>query len=150
MTKILTAFSFLILISLSTYGQADKEYSKTLEKMFEVSGTEQAYQASLKEFFKMYKQQYPNIQAEIWEDLEMEFSQTSIKKLTKMLVPVYSKYLTKEDLEELIKFYESPAGTKFANSSPFIIQESMQIGQEWGQKIGEEFVNKMEEKGYFK
>ena len=55
---------------------------------------------------------------------------------------------TKEDLEEFIKFYQTPVGKKFAKNTPFIMQESMQIGQQWGMKIGENFKNKMKEKGY--
>ena len=58
------------------------------------------------------------------------------------------KYMTKEDLEDLIKFYQSPIGKKFAKNTPMIVQESMQIGQEWGMKIGEDFAKKMKKKGY--
>jgi uncharacterized protein len=65
-----------------------------------------------------------------------------------MLVPVYSKYLTKEDLEEMIKFYETPVGKKFAENTPKIMRESMQIGQEWGMRIGEKFEKKIRERGY--
>ena len=65
-----------------------------------------------------------------------------------MLVPVYLKYMTKEDLEEMIKFYQTPVGSKFAKSTPLIMQESMQVGQKWGMKIGEDFKKKMKEKGY--
>ena len=148
MTKVLTVFSFLVLLSFSTYGQTDKEYSKTLNKMFEVSGTEESYQAAIKQMFTMFKQQYSNVETTIWDDMEKEFSQTSMNDLTEMLVPVYSKYMTKDDLEELIKFYQTPVGKKFAKNTPLIMQESIQIGQQWGMKIGQDFKKKMEEKGY--
>ena len=51
-------------------------------------------------------------------------------------------------MEEMIKFYQTPVGQKYANSSPMIMQESMQIGQQWGMKLGQEFTKKLKEKGY--
>ena len=148
MRKVLSVFSFLVLLSISTYGQVDKEYSKTLTKMFEVSGAEQSYQAAIKQMFVMFKQQYSTVEASIWSELEKEFSEATINDLTEMLVPVYLKYMTKEDLEEMIKFYQTPVGSKFAKSTPLIMQESMQVGQKWGMKIGEDFKKKMKENGY--
>lgn len=148
MIKALTVLFFSALISFSTFGQANKEYHKTLYKMFEVSGTEQSYKAAIKQMFSSFKEQYWSIEEETWEELEAEFSKTSIEDLTEMLVPVYIKYLTVEDLKEVIKFFESPVGKKFASKTPFIMQESMQIGQEWGKKIGEDFSEKMRKRGY--
>ena len=148
MTKKILTISLLLIISLTAFGQADKEYSKTLKKMFEVSGTEVSYQAAIKQMFSMFKQQYSSVESDVWGDLEKEISKTSLNELTEMLVPVYSKYMTLEDLQELIKFYETPVGKKFAKNTPLIMQESMQIGQQWGMQIGQEFEKKMKEKGY--
>lgn len=148
MTKKILTISVLIIVSLTVFGQADKEYSKTLKKMFKVSGTEESYQTVIKQMFTMFRQQYSDVESDVWDDLEKEFSKTSLNDLTEMLVPVYSKYMTLEDLQELIKFYETPVGKKFAKNSPLIMQESMQVGQQWGMKIGQDFEKKMKEKGY--
>ena len=78
-----------------------------------------------------------------------EFLNTSLDDLVEMLVPVYSKYMTQGDLEKLIEFYQTPVGKKYAKSTPMITQESMQVGQQWGMKIGQEFEKKMKEKGYW-
>lgn len=148
MKKILTIFSFLLLTNISTFGQINKEYSEALKNMFEVSGAKESYQSAIKQMFKIFKQQYSNIESDVWNELEKEFSNTSINDLTEMLVPAYSKYMTIKDLRELIKFYKTPVGRKFAKSTPLIMQESMQIGQQWGIKIGQDFEKKIKEKGY--
>ncbi|MDG2041508.1 MAG: DUF2059 domain-containing protein [Bacteroidia bacterium] len=148
MRKRILTFSLLIFLSVTSFSQEDKQYTETLNKMFEVSGTEGSYQAAIKQMFSMFKQQYSNVEVEIWTDLEKEFSKTSLNELTKMLVPVYSKYMTLEDLNELIKFYNTPTGKKYAKSTPLIMQESMQIGQQWGMKIGQDFEKKMKDRGY--
>lgn len=148
MKKILSTLAFTILLISATYGQVDKDYAKSLRKMFKVSGTEETYQTIIQQMFGMFKQQYPQVEEEIWDEFEKEFSKTSLDDLTEMLVPVYSKYLTIEDLEAMIEFYSTPTGKKFARNTPMITQESMQIGQEWGLKMGEDFIKKMQEKGY--
>lgn len=147
MTKFLTVFSFLVFLSFSSYGQADQDYTKTLKEMFEVSGSEGAYQAAIEQMLVIFKQQYPKVEEDVWNEFETEFTKTSLDDLTEMLVPVYSKHMTKSDLEELIIFYRTPVGKKFAQNSPMIVQESMQVGQEWGMKIGQDFSERMKERG---
>jgi hypothetical protein len=139
-----------LIISFATVLSArpDENYKTTLKKLFRVSHTEETFDAAIKQMFKLYREQQSDIPAEIWTDFEKEMSKTSMDDLVDMLVPVYSKHLTIDDLNELIRFYESPVGRKYAEKNPLIMQESMQVGQEWGQKIGEEFAKKLKEKGY--
>ncbi|MDF0705790.1 DUF2059 domain-containing protein [Flagellimonas okinawensis] len=148
MTKKLLIVALVHLLSFTAFGQTDGEYSKTLKRMFEVSGTEISFQTAIKQMFSMFREQYPTIETEIWVDLEKEFSKTSLNELTEMLVPVYSKHLNQQDLEDLIQFFETPVGKKYAASTPLILQESMQVGQQWGMKIGQDFQRKLQEKGY--
>ncbi|TCO08230.1 DUF2059 domain-containing protein [Natronoflexus pectinivorans] len=148
MIKKFFAIAVFILAGMTAIGQEGCDYSKTLKKMFEVSGTEASYQTAIKQMISMFKHQYPNVGTKVWTELEKEFLKTSMDELTEMLVPVYSKYMSIADLQDIIKFYESPAGLKFAESTPLIMEESMQIGQAWGMKLGQEFTKRMEEKGY--
>ena len=137
------------LFSLSTsQAQSESSYTQTLTEMFEVSGTENVYQTVIAQFFGMFKQQYSAVDSTVWEELEAEFMQTSMNEIVEMLTPVYKKHLTEEDMQTVIEFYRTDTGKKFVEKTPLITQESMQIGQEWGRKIGEEFVKKMEERGY--
>ncbi|MGY0041248.1 DUF2059 domain-containing protein [Pedobacter sp. NJ-S-72] len=45
-------------------------------------------------------------------------------------------------------FYQTPAGKKFAEKTPLIMQESMQAGRVWGEKIGLEIISKLNEQGH--
>ena len=64
-----------------------------------------------------------------------------------MLASVYQKYMTQVDLEEMIIFYQTPVGKKYAKNLSMIMQESMEVGQQWGMKIGQEIAYKLKEKG---
>lgn len=144
--KTIMLWILLVLANTTIWGQADSEYTKTLKKMFEVSGSEATYQGAISQMMQIFKQQNPGIQESDFDGLASELKKTSIQDLTEMLTPVYSKHLTIDDLKAIIQFYESPAGKKLASKNPIITQESMAIGQEWGYKIGLEFQKKLEEK----
>lgn len=143
-----TLLSLCILIPLFAFSQAPgSKYKSTLKRMFEVSGSEEAYKSAIRQMFVMFKQNQ-NVPAELWDGLEKEFMLTSMNDLVDLLTPVYQKHLTQSDLESIIAFYESPAGARFASKTPFIMEESMQVGQQWGQKVAADFEKKLKEKGY--
>tara|TARA_Y100000589_G_scaffold747_1_gene681 strand:+ start:283 stop:741 length:459 start_codon:yes stop_codon:yes gene_type:complete len=152
MKKLFTTLTVIIVLTSMTFGQQltvdNTEYKETLGKMFKLSGTEETYQVAITQMFAIYKQQYTSVSDETWNELETEFKNTSMNDLVELLVPVYQKHFSVEDIRELIKFYESPIGQKLAVKTPLITQESMQVGQQWGMKIGQDFVKKMKEKGY--
>lgn len=81
-------------------------------------------------------------------ELKKEFDAASMDDLVERTVPIYQKHLTLEDIQGVIAFYRTPVGQKYAEKTPLINQESMQIGQQWGMEIGKEFAKRMTEKGY--
>ena len=148
MKKIISTLFFLVALTTLSFGQGEKEYRDALTTMFEVSGSEETFQAAISQMVDLFKQQYSEVDKKTWNELEKEFKKTSIEDLVELLIPVYQKYLTLDDLKDLITFYKTPVGQKYAEKTPLIMQESMIIGQQWGIKIGEEFTRKMQEKGY--
>jgi uncharacterized protein len=147
MKKILV-ISFLFATVLSANAQDNASYKATLKKMLESAGSQAGFQSAIKQMFTMFRQQKSNVPAEVWNALETEMEKTSIDDLTTLLTPVYQKQFTEADLKEIIKFYETPIGKKYAGAVPVIMQESMQVGQEWGMKIGQDIMQKIAEKGY--
>ena len=135
-----------MLFSFTSFAQDDKAYENKLSEMFEVSGSEATFSAAIKQMMSMQRQQNPNVSADIWNELEADFLKTSMDDLVTMLIPVYQKHMTLSDLQGLIKFYESPVGKKFAEKTPMITTESMQVGQQWGMKIGQALVEKLKAK----
>ena len=147
--KRLTITILLILLTFGlSFGQVDPEFKAVLKNMFEVSGTEETYKTVIKQMVSMFKTQFSDVPEEHWIELEKEFLQTSLDDLVEMLIPVYSKHLTLDDLQKIIEFYHTPTGKKYAEKTPLLTQESMQIGQQWGMKIGQDFQSKLKEKGY--
>lgn len=97
MKKITTILAFLIISSFS-YSQNDDSYSKTLNKMFALSKAKDSYDASIKQMFNLYRQQNPNLDSHVWNELEKELLNSAIDDLVKLLVPVYKKHFTEQEL----------------------------------------------------
>lgn len=122
----------------------NQDYKDALLDMLKSSGSEEAYQTAIDQMINMQKTQNPGIENEFWDKFSAEMKSSSLDDLTEMLVPVYQKYLTIEDLKEIVAFYQTPVGKKFANSNPMILQESMQVGQKWGMEMGRKIVSEIE------
>ncbi len=147
MKKILIAF----LVLACTVAQAQtksKTYPATLKKFLQANGSIEAFQVAIGSMMNQFKGMYTSVPEDVWTEFEKEFSTTSLDDLVELLAPTYEKHLTEGDLNELIKFYESPAGKKLAKETPAITQESMTAGQTWGMKIAEKVQAKMKAKGY--
>jgi len=58
-------------------------------------------------------------------------------------IPVYSHYFSIEDIQGLIKFYESPLGQRVVKSLPEVVQQTQQAGVQLGQKAAIEVLRSM-------
>lgn len=146
MKKILMLLTFFALSSGVCFSQASTEYKSAVKKMMVASGAENTYKVVISQMVTAFKAQKSDIPEEFWTAMSTELLKTSMTDLADMLTPVYEKHLTLADINELIAFYQSPIGKKFAEKTPLIMQESMQIGQEWGRKLGQQIIDKLKEK----
>lgn len=65
-------------------------------------------------------------------------------ELMEQMIPIYDKHFSREDIEGLIGFYQSPLGQRFLQVMPRIVGESSMIGLRWGQKIVQDVQQEME------
>jgi len=56
--------------------------------------------------------------------------------LSEMIHPIYSKHFSVSDLQKMIEFNNTELGKKLISVMPMITQESIQVGQQWGQSLG--------------
>jgi hypothetical protein len=65
-------------------------------------------------------------------------SKFSVDALMDLVVPVYDKYLSDDDIKGLIQFYGTPLGQKAISVLPKVTSESQAQGEILGQRIGRE------------
>jgi uncharacterized protein len=131
----------------TAYAQSES-YTQTLKKYLEVSGTTASFKVAVTGMIGNFKTINPAVPDEVWKEFENEFLNASANDLITHFAPVYQKHLTENDLQEIIKFYSTPAGKKLAEKTPALTQESMQAGQIWGQAVAQKVLTKLKEKGY--
>jgi len=68
------------------------------------------------------------------EEVEAVFEAniTSFKEAT---IPLYGKYFTGAEIKQMLQFYSTDLGQKTIKVMPALLQESMVVGQQWGQSL---------------
>ena len=123
----------------------DAEYVKTLNMLFSVSGNTELYNMTIKQILGILREQHPDISEEKWNAIEKEFSEAALNEVAVMLAPVYKKYLTIDDLKEIIKFYNTPVGRKYSKNLLPLTQDAILVGTEWGRKIGQKISERIDD-----
>jgi uncharacterized protein len=67
-----------------------------------------------------------------------------MNQFIEMNIPIYQKFLSKSDLEEIIKFYQTPIGQKFSQSNALITKDLMTISQQWGMDLSKKMIEAIE------
>jgi len=58
---------------------------------------------------------------------------------------MYAQNFTADELRDLTIFFRTPTGEKYVQKAPAILQQSMAIGQRFGQSIAPEMQNRIVE-----
>jgi hypothetical protein len=66
-----------------------------------------------------------------------------IGELVDQMASVYARNFTPDEMRELATFYRSPVGQRFLEKMPIVMQESMSIGQAFGQQVAGELQTRM-------
>jgi len=144
--KKLILFLFVLAITGSAFSQVDSTKHHARE-LLEVTGSGNLGLQLMQNIFSSFKNQFPQVPGEFWEEMSKEVTG---KELIELVIPIYSKYYTDEELVNLIAFYKSPLGQKVIQKLPLISQDSYYVGQDWGKKVGEKVITRLKEKGFFK
>jgi uncharacterized protein len=75
--------------------------------------------------------------------LEKFRSKANAQQLVDLIIPIYDKHLSHEEIKALIQFYETPLGKKTLSALPTIAQESREVGEKWGQALGSDSMNEV-------
>ena len=77
----------------------------------------------------------PRVPAAFWDRFLAE-TRNRRGEFEDLVVPVYDRHFSADELRQLIAFYQSPIGQKMITEQPAVLQESMEAGRQWGMKVG--------------
>ncbi len=119
--------------------------SEKIHQLLELTGSGKLGVQVAKNMISTFRSSYSNVEQEFWDEFEKEIK---AEDLVNLIIPIYDKHFTEEEIDQLIDFYNTPIGKKSIEVLPMITQESLIAGQKWGQQLGEKVVQRLRDKGY--
>ena len=124
------------------------EKYRDIKRLIEITGAsnlaEQMASVASQQFLQMLKASNPEIPDRALIVMETELKVLYAEKipapggLLDQTIPIYDKYLSHEEIRELLAFYETPVGQKAILVMPSVVRDSTMAGQRWGQSLGPE------------
>ena len=115
----------------------DPAKTTTIRRLLDLTGAARLALSGMESMVPAQRAANPQIPGAFW-DAFLARARRSLPQLVEAMVPVYASHFSQAELEQLVRFYESPLGKHLSEVQPLILQESMQAGQTWGAAIGRE------------
>ena len=134
MKKIL--ITLLLLISFNSLSSQDN-YKSLLIDYMTAQGQFETFNATIDQMGSM-------MGVTINESDKEEFTKDVMGSLIDLLVPVYKKHFSEQDLKDAIEMYKTPIGKKISEKTPIIAQETMQASMQWGMELSQKMQKYMQ------
>jgi hypothetical protein len=100
----------------------NEELRKDIYRLIEVSGIRTAMLLTWNNMlFQMTAMDQDQVMTEFLECLQSDFD---ADEMIGLVIPIYEKYYTHQEILEMIRYHESPLGKKTAAMAPLIQQET--------------------------
>ncbi|HYA39158.1 MAG TPA: DUF2059 domain-containing protein [Candidatus Methylomirabilis sp.] len=149
MKKILYILFLGVMALLWTNANAAEELTpakrEDIKRLLQATGAMQIAQtmsqAAVNQMSEAIKNARPDIPPQMFDIMSEEVNKTVSEEMTvkggfvDLMVVLYNKYYTHEDIKGLLAFFESPLGKKASSLAPVMSREGFVIGQRWGQSL---------------
>lgn len=125
MKNLLLAFVFVFTVSI--HAQEDADFKAETIEFIKLTGATKAFDDAIDQIGAMVSQENK-------EAYKKEATATLDGLYDEMAV-LYMDEFTKEEIQELVKFYKSEIGKKLASKQVSLAQKGMMMGQSWGMKV---------------
>lgn len=128
----------------ATQGDAKRDVAQVAHELLRVTGAGELGIRMMNQMIDVQRQTLPDVPDKFWHDFMAEVDPDDLNRL---VVPVYARHFTVEEMESMIAFYRTPTGQKLISKLPVITEESMAVGRRWGMELGLRIARKLKEDG---
>lgn len=121
----------------------DKEAD--IEKLLDITDSLDMGQQVVDQIFAMQQSVQRAVPQEVWDEIRAKLDMTRIRPV---IVAIWARHFSHDDIRGLIEFYESPLGRKLVETQPAVMQESMAAGELWARQVLERIRTRLAQKGY--
>ncbi|HEU5052900.1 MAG TPA: DUF2059 domain-containing protein, partial [Hanamia sp.] len=104
MKKILIVLSFFV-SSNFVNAQIDSGRAAHVRELLEITGSAKLGIQMINSLINTFEQQNPDVPAEFWNGFKKEVNTSD---LINIIIPIYTKYYSDDDILQLIQFYKTP------------------------------------------
>ncbi|GAB3507597.1 hypothetical protein GCM10027442_12870 [Emticicia fontis] len=128
-----------------SFSQTNDQKINDIKRLLIASGSTSTAKASLEAMAKTMKNNGDKngLPEGFWDEFIKE---VNYDELTALYIPIYDKNYSHQEILDMLNFFEGPTGKKMVEKMPLIIEESMNMGRQYGEKLGVKVYEKMTKK----
>ena len=127
----------------------DEEYRQLTVEYLQLSSVDKTYEVIVPQMLESARLMAPDVPDEWWEKLNEKITDKfKIESLSYSIAEIYIKYLSKDELKEIIAFYKTPIGSKLGSLAPSFSQDFVKWGQNIAMDIISEILKELQSDGY--
>ena len=119
--------------------RAEPASEQSIRELMQLTGAGQLSAQVMAALLPNLKRMTPQVPDAFWQKFMAEVDPNELQSL---VIPIYQKRFTEQDIRDIIGFYKSPAGKRLVEQLPGITQDSMKVGQQWGAQIAQRAIEK--------
>jgi len=120
----------------------DPKKLAAIHELLELTGASNLSKQVLLNITEALKQSRPEVDPHTWDRLAEKMD---TKELEELIIGVYDRHFTTDDLRATIAFYKSPSGQRILKELPAVMSESMALGQNWGREKAAELNRELQD-----
>lgn len=118
------------------------EKKEAILELLEVTGAKQNLEVMASAMRENLKTQIPDITEPILQEVNNALNYDS---LAYIIIPIYAKHWSTQDLKDMVAFYRSPLGQRMLKEMPAILKESMAASMQRGKDLGARLYEKVQQ-----
>lgn len=126
--------------------KVDPEKEKSIRKLIALTRAEKTMLDGMKVGLDAQKKAQPDIPDVFWDEF-LKRATDHIGDFVTILVGVHDRHYTKEQIDQMIAFFETPLGQMMAEKQPAVALETVRAAERWGMKMGMQVMMDLTEKG---
>jgi uncharacterized protein len=156
MTTFRSMIACVLLLAVTAAGPAfgqdvDAAKRAEIEKLLALTGAlklgQQMSSMMVAQLTNVLRASHPDLPQKALDVLPEEINAAiagNIAVFKEMVIHIYARHYTLEDLQGLTQFYSTPLGRKVLDTLPLVMQESVVAGQKWGASLGPEIGRRLQ------
>lgn len=139
--------ALVVALFLTAWPAAAEESEKraVIRKLIELTQAAQMGGQVMDALFSQIEPVFPQVPKAVWGELRATMTP---EQMSELVIPIYERHFTLEEMQGLVTFYESPLGKTMLEKMPAVVQESMSVGNAWGREKAEEIFRQLKERGF--